>query len=176
MHKGVKNKEVGLCSTPHIGTALHAPNYQISKEQLMAKENDDNRLKSIKNAQDRKDFAIAYFNATNNAIEILKDNLNIDIQKYDGYYNQDAFEQKKKAIAYWRDWFLEEHLKYRALVTEKIGATYNPKDAIGKLEATTTLEQLETVWLSFTQDERLDTEIAKKCQELKTKYETIQRD
>jgi hypothetical protein len=133
----------------------------------MAEKNDDNRLKGIKNAQDRKDFAIAYFNATNNAIEIAK---------AEGAINENQLvEHMKEKIVFWRDWFLAEHLKYRALVTEKIGATYNPKNAIEKLEATANVEQLEEVWLSFTQDERLDTEIAKKCQELKTKYETISR-
>ena len=40
----------------------------------MAKQqpNDDAKLKSIRTAQDRKDFAIAFYNATNNAIELVK--------------------------------------------------------------------------------------------------------
>lgn len=129
----------------------------------MNKPNEDNRLKGIKNAQDRKDYSIAFFNATNSAIALITPLIDrgTDVNAY------------KENIIELRDWFLEEHGKYRAIVTDKIGASYDVKDALGKLEATKTKEELEEVWRSFTQDERLDNELRAKCQELKKSYENI---
>ena len=132
----------------------------------MNKPNDDTRLKGIKNAQDRKDFAIAYFNATNNAIELVKSMRGFEIS---------TEEQIQKQIATWREWFLVQHLEYRALVTEKIGASYDPKEHVEKLKASKTIEELEKTWNSFTQDVRMDNELRKVCQELKNGYENIQR-
>lgn len=131
----------------------------------MAKENNDQKVKQIKNAQDRKDFAIAFYNATNNAIEIVKGERSFEIS---------TPEQIQSQIIKWRDWFLEQHTEYRAKVTEKIGANYNVGTAIEKLENTTNKTDLKKEWLSLSQDERQDPEIAKKCQELVEKYETIQ--
>lgn len=128
----------------------------------MAKDNNDQKVKQIKNAQDRKDFAIAFYNATNNAIEMLKTD------------QPTSPDDMKRKITEWRDWFLEQHLDYRAKVTEKIGANYNVGTAIERLEKTTSRDELKKEWLSLSQDERQDPEIAKKCQELVEKYETIQ--
>lgn len=133
----------------------------------MAKEDKnavDNRTKNIKNAQDRKDYAIAFYNATNNAIEMVKAGGSLDLGKDIAKHN----------IVQWRDWFLEQHAEYRAKVTDQIGATYNTGTAIEKMEATNTKEELQKVWISFTQDERQDPEIHAKCQQLIEKYETIQ--
>lgn len=130
----------------------------------MAKENNDQKVKQIKNAQDRKDFAIAFYNATNNAIEMVKS----------GVYFTDKSGSPQDRIVEWREWFLEQHLEYRANVTEKIGATYNVTTAVEKLEITTNKEDLRKAWLSLSQDERQDPEIHAKCQELIQKYETIQ--
>lgn len=127
----------------------------------MAKPNDDTKLKGIKTAQDRKDFAIAFYNATNNAIEMVK------LQTATS--NEDA----QAKIVQWRDWFLEQHLEYRAKVTEKIGASYDPKDALDRLKNTKNLKELEEVWRMLSEDERRDEIIHKECQELKDKYETI---
>lgn len=127
----------------------------------MAKENNDQKVKQIKNAQDRKDFAIAFYNATNNAIEMVKTSgFQTDVHA-------------KNLIIEWREWFLEQHLEYRANVTEKIGATYNVTTAVEKLEITTNKEDLRKAWLSLSQDERQDPEIHAKCQELIQKYETV---
>ncbi len=131
----------------------------------MAKNDNDQKVKQIKNAQDRKDFAIAFYNATNNAIEIVKANRGFEIS---------TPEQVQKDIEFWRNWFLEQHMEYREKVTEKIGATYNVTTAIEKLEVTTSKEELRKAWLSLSQDERQDAEIHAKCQELIEKYETIQ--
>lgn len=131
----------------------------------MAKNDNDQKVKQIKNAQDRKDFAIAFYNATNNAIEIVKANRGFEIS---------TPEQVQEQIEYWRNWFLEQHLDYRAKVTEKIGANYNVGTAIERLEKATSRDELKKEWLSLSQDERQDPEIAKKCQELVEKYETIQ--
>lgn len=128
---------------------------------MTAKNNDDTKLKSIKTAQDRKDFAIAFYNATNNAIEMIKLN------------HPKTYEDAQEQIIIWRDWFLEQHLEYRAKVTEKIGASYDPKDAIEKLDNTKDLKELEQVWRMLSEDERRDEIIHKRCQELKEKYETI---
>jgi hypothetical protein len=127
----------------------------------MAKDNNDLKVKQIKNAQDRKDFAIAFYNATNNAIEMVK---------HEGVTSV----SNEERIIKWRDWFLEQHLDYRAKVTEKIGANYNVGTAIERLEKATSRDELKKEWLSLSQDERQDPEIAKKCQELVEKYETIQ--
>lgn len=126
----------------------------------MPKPNDESRLKGIKTAQDRKDYSIAFFNATNSAIEIIK----VD--------QPTSPEDIKSKIMFWREWFLEQHGEYRALVTEKIGAFYNVGTAIQKMESTTTQEELKKVWLSFSQDERQDPEVYAKCMELIKKYET----
>lgn len=130
----------------------------------MNKPNDDSRLKGIKNAQDRKDYSIAFFNSTNSAIEMLK----ID--------QPTSPEDIKNKLVLWREWFLSQHGEYRALVTDQIGASYDPKDHIAKLEATKSLEELSVTWRSFTQDVRQNSDLVKKCQELKEKYENIQRD
>lgn len=130
----------------------------------MAKPNDDTKLKGIKTAQDRKDFAIAFYNATNNAIELVKSTVVFEITKP---------EEIQKDIEYWRDWFLAQHLEYRAKVTEKIGASYDPKDALDRLKNTKNLKELEEVWRMLSEDERRDEIIHKECQELKDKYETI---
>jgi hypothetical protein len=106
----------------------------------------DLKLEQIKNAQDRKDFAIAYFNATNNAIELLKN-------------EKVTNEELQDKIIFWRDWFLSEHLKYRKLVTEKIGLPYVAKDTISALETVRDIEELRNKWLSLSEDERHDKEI-----------------
>lgn len=62
----------------------------------------ERKAEMIEKAQDRKNEAIAFFNATNNAIALintlgLKDKQDI-----------------KDAITYWREWFLDEWIRYEA--------------------------------------------------------------
>lgn len=135
----------------------------------MAKNNENEKTKIIKNLQDRKDVAIAYFNATNNAIEMVK----LLSQKAD---DLNAWHRAtKKEIKYWQKFFLKQHGEYRNSVTEKIGAKLQVGTAIEKLKATKTIEELKSAWVSLTQDERQDPEISEVCKSLKEKYETIQR-
>ncbi len=146
---------------------------------MKQEQTEDKRLKGIKSMQDRKDYAIAFYNSTNSAIEMLK-MLNKD--------GELAEEDMQFVLTTWRDWFLEEHAKYRALVTEKVGVRtsdesrchknprkklYNAGEAIKRLENTTNAEELQQVWKSFSQDERIDKQIHAKCVELKNKYENI---
>lgn len=122
-----------------------------------------NDEKIIKDAQYRKGLSIAFFNATNNATEIVK----MIYQEHP----QSANEQIIKDISFWRDWLLEEHKTYYATVIANIGANYKAEDSIAKLKKTKTLEELRTAWLQLSEDERRDGDIKKVANELKKKYE-----
>lgn len=60
------------------------------------------RSEQIKEAQDRKEQSIAFFNATNSAITLVSAK---------GMNDDDA--QIKDDIRHWRDWFLTEHDNYK---------------------------------------------------------------
>jgi hypothetical protein len=64
----------------------------------------------IEKAQERKSDSIAFFNATNSAIALVKDlKLNMD--------------DTKAEIVFWREWFLSEYRKYEASgITDKRNA------------------------------------------------------
>lgn len=112
--------------------------------------------KLIKDAQYRKGLSIAFFNATNAAIELIK--------KEGG-----SVEDKKGAIVMYRDWLLEEHKTYYANVIAKIGGHFSVKDTVEKLKTTTTLASLKSVWLAISADERAHPDIVKVAQEMKAK-------
>ena len=114
--------------------------------------------KILRDAQYRKGLSIAFFNATNAAIEMCK---GLDI----------SAEATKKKITDVRDWLLDEHKNYYASVIAQVGGNYAPQEAIKKLQAVKSKEELHTVWLMFSADERQDNEIAKVAQEMKQKYE-----
>lgn len=120
----------------------------------MANEND----KVIKDAQYRKGLSIAFFNATNAAIELAKVNGLAGIL------------DPKKFITDTRNWFLEEHLAYYAKVIAQVGVAYKVEDSIAKLNETKTLEDLQLVWRNLSADERKDTEVIKVAQLLKEAY------
>src|SRR3990167_3922547 len=103
----------------------------------------DNKI--IQNAQYRKSLSIAFFNATNAAIEMCK-GLNIHEEK------------TKEKIIEVRDWFLEEHKNYET------------KESIAKLKEVKTLEDLQTAWRLLSEDERRDGEIIKVAQLLKKSF------
>ena len=115
--------------------------------------------KILKNAQYRKGLSIAFFNATNAAVEFAK------INGLAGVLDP------KKFIADWRDWFLEEHKNYYATVIENVGSNYKAVDTIEKLNRTKSMEELKKTWLSLSEDERRDGEILKVKATLKKKYE-----
>ena len=113
--------------------------------------------KIIQNAQYRKSLSIAFFNATNAAIEMCK-GLNIHEEK------------TKEKIIEVRDWFLEEHKNYYASVIANIGQNYETKESIAKLKEVKTLEDLQTAWRLLSEDERRDGEIIKVAQLLKKSF------
>lgn len=125
----------------------------------MANEKD----KVIRDAQYRKGASIAFFNATNAAIEFAKIN------------GMAGIIDPKKFIAEWRDWFIEEHKTYYATVVANIGINYKAEDSIAKLKETKTLEDLQTVWRLFSADERKDAEIIKVAQTLRKGYGPIEK-
>jgi len=115
--------------------------------------------KILKDAQYRKGLSIAFFNATNAAVEFAK------INGLAGVLDP------RKFIADWRDWFLEEHKNYYATVIANVGQNYKAVDTIAKLNKTTNIEELKVIWLSLSEDERRDGEILKVKATLKKKYE-----
>lgn len=120
----------------------------------------DNKEKVIKDAQYRKGLSIAFFNATNAAIEMCK-GLNIHE------------EETKNKIVEIRNWLLEEHKNYYATVIANVGVNYNIEETIKKLEATKDIEELREVWLSISEDERRDKTIKALTNKLKKQYEEI---
>jgi len=62
------------------------------------------RTADIKEAQDRKETSIAFFNATNAAIEMIKVRGLVDVGDK---------EEVKAEIKLWRDWFIAEHDAYK---------------------------------------------------------------
>ncbi len=118
----------------------------------------DERL--IKDAQYRKGLGIAYFNATNSTIELAKimfpDLEGVDVKAF---------------IVEWRQWFLDEHKKYYAEVIANIGKPYDAKESIEKLQETNNVEDLRSVWLSLSEDERRDGQIREVAKQERAKYE-----
>ncbi len=124
--------------------------------------------KILRDAQYRKGLGIAWFNATNSAIELVKvEHLMGAFKKLKG----------KKSITidsrlnFWRGKFLEDHKTYYAEVIAQVGGAYNQKETIDRINATTTLEELKNVWFSISEDERHDKDIKKLVSDLKKKYE-----
>lgn len=114
--------------------------------------------KVLKNAQFRKGLSIAFFNATNAAIELTK-----------GVKYKDLEEQKKDIVDI-RNWLLSEHQTYYATVIENTGANYKATDGIAKLKATKNYDELGVAWRLLSADERKDPEILKVAKEMKTKF------
>lgn len=122
-----------------------------------------NEEQLIRDAQFRKGLSIAFFNATNNATQImeLKDTSNL------------TEEQIQKQIQFWRDWLLEEHKKYYSEVIANIGKKYDSKETIEKLKAAKSLDELKSIWISLSEDERRDGEIIEATNKLKKQYEEV---
>lgn len=117
--------------------------------------------KILKDAQYRKGLSIAFFNATNAAIALVAQNTK-------QFENPEA---ELKEVFRLRDVFLEEHKNYYATIIANVGVNYRAKDSIAKLDAVKSKDELRTVWLSFSEDERRDDEIIKVAKELKKTYE-----
>jgi hypothetical protein len=117
--------------------------------------------KLIKDAQYRKGLSIAFFNATNNAVNMIP---------YLSMPDNETQEDFLKRVSVLRDWLLEEHKNYYATVIANVGVNYRAEESIDKLQETKNLEELNTAWIMLSADERRDGEIIKVAQELKLKY------
>lgn len=149
----------------------------------MANENE----KIMKDAQYRKGLSIAFFNANNAAVELVKLEMGLEpkmmvsevkkVLKKDikpGKVVKLASKMKPVSITsrivFYRDWMLEEHKTYYANVIAQVGVNYNPETSIEKLRAAKTLEDLRIAWVLLSADERKNVEVRKVAAELKTKY------
>ena len=121
------------------------------------------KAKSIKDAQDRKDLSIAYFNSTNSAINMVANIVDLRTAKT---------EDVKDTIIFWREWFLTEHKEYRQRELETMRANIPVGDALTRLRATTNLVDLKAVWSTLTQDERNQADILAEAQTQRKKYVT----
>ncbi len=117
--------------------------------------------KVIRDAQYRKGLSIAFFNATNSAVSLV------------AQFKLPNVEETLKSVVEIRDFFLEEHKNYYATVIQNVGANYIANDTIIKLQATKNIDELKSLWLSLSEDERRDGDILRVKAELKEKYETI---
>lgn len=145
--------------------------------------------KVLKNAQYRKTMGIAWFNATNSAIEMVKAEQLMGM--FDGRALKNEIESSKKLpkgkkekviklikvpsmeerLVYWRDKFLEEHKDYYAKVIAQIGQVYDAVKTIEILKSAKTKGELKLAWMALSEDERHDGEIRKVVKELKKTYE-----
>lgn len=116
----------------------------------------DNKI--LKDAQYRKGLSIAFFNATNAAVEFAK------INGLAGVLDP------KKFIAEWRDWFLEEHKTYYATVIANVGMNYKVEESLKELKKVKTLPDLLRVWQSFSADERGNDVLIKEVQNIRAKF------
>lgn len=107
----------------------------------------DTNEKIMRDAQFRKGLSIAFFNATNAAVELVS-KLGIA-----------DFKTVEEAITHWRNWFLDTHKKYYAEVIANIGVPYDVAATIKKLESVMTQKELRNVWISLSEDERQDSTI-----------------
>lgn len=114
----------------------------------------------IRDAQYRKGLSIAFFNSTNNAIEILKLFPHLAAEK--GY---------RTALAEIRSWLLDEHRDYYATVIAQVGTHYNAVETIALVQTAENTEMLRNIWLTLTEDERHDPVIIKVKDEVKAKLE-----
>jgi len=147
--------------------------------------------KIIKDAQYRKGLSIAFFNATNSALEMVKleadqlwkeslhmatletttakkrtkgEKLPKTTKVKAGKKKPPSFQER---FVFWREWLLEEHKTYYANVIAQIGTNYEPKESIKKLEDAKSLEELQNTWRLLSADERHDGDIIKVAQALR---------
>lgn len=114
----------------------------------------------LKDAQYRKGLSIAFFNATNAAIELCK-------ASYVGLKENELQEK----IQFWRSWMIEEHKTYYATVIANVGTNYVASETIKKINEVSCMDDLKNLWLSLSEDERRDGEIIKAKDIMKLKYE-----
>lgn len=120
----------------------------------MSEKKEDNKELLMKDAQYRKGLDIAFFNATNAAIEMMKATANVTLDNFH----------------YWRDLLLDEHNEYYARVIARVGEHYDTKTTIARLKSTKTKPELTLVWMSLSEDERQNLEIKTLAYALRKKY------
>lgn len=111
----------------------------------MADENKNQDL-LIRDAQFRKGLSISYFNALNNAIQLVTAN---------GVRFASEQELLDKVDKY-QQIFIEKHNEYYARVIASVGVHFDTKKTIARLKACTTQGELKMVWISLSEDERQD--------------------
>jgi len=117
----------------------------------------------LKDAQYRKSLSISFFNATNSAISLVAT-------------EKEVWKDEKAmldTVVRYRNFFLEEHKNYYAQNIANVGQNYKSKDTIEKLKTAKTLEELKSLWISLSEDERRDGEIIKEVNLLKKQYEKV---
>lgn len=82
---------------------INPPNFvkQVKGSGIQAAQ--ERKAEMIKDAQERKNESVAYFNSLNSAIALL------------AHRPQENADKTKEFIIYWRDWFLSEWRKYESL-------------------------------------------------------------
>lgn len=121
--------------------------------------------KVLKNAQYRKGLSIAFFNSINSAISLVAQELAKGKE-----FSDEAILTR---VNFYRDYFLEQHKEYYASVIANVGIkNYKAEDAIKRLQDTKSLEELKSVYLSLSADERRDEGILKVTNDLKKSYAT----
>lgn len=118
----------------------------------------DNQEKLIKDAQYRKGLSIAFFNATNSAIEMVK------------MHETKSVEEMQERYVFWRDYFIEQHKNYYATVIAGIGQNFKIEDSLDRLKKAKNYDELSNIWLSLSEDERRTDAILKVAKELGIKY------
>lgn len=127
----------------------------------------NNSEKLIRDAQYRKGLSIAYFNSLNAAVELTK----AIIAKG----NTEDINKNPRIVLdmlyKFRDEFIAEHDDYYARVIANVGVSYSVANAVEKLEAVKSLDELRNVWVGFSEDERRDPKIRETAGEVKKRYE-----
>lgn len=150
--------------------------------------------KLIKDAQYRKGLSIAFFNATNAAIEMVKMEQAMGLFKPVPLLEVKVKPPKKpkksskkptkgsatvklpqgqtveERIAYWRDLLIKWHAEYYVKVIAPVGVHFKPETAIAALRATKSKAELLNVWNLLSEDERHHDDILKVAREERVKY------
>lgn len=125
---------------------------------------DENKI--LKDAQYRKNFSIAFFNAANVSVEMIK----LEGKVYKGKGKSKKLVAHEDRFVYYQDLMLKRYRKYYAEVISATGANYKVDKTIEKILQADTREKLNSVWLGLSQEERQDPAIKKVVKELILKY------
>lgn len=117
---------------------------------------------AIKDAQYRKGLSIAFFNATNNAVSLL--------QAMGVFHPGIKPDVIKSLITEWRDWMMTEHAEYHARVIANVGAHFDTKTTLARLQDAKNKGELKIIWISLSEDERQNEEIKKLAYSLREQF------